>query len=357
MEVSKEEVEALALWMTIKCAVLQLPYGGGKGGVVVDTKQLSHMELERLSRAYVRAMANFIGPEVDIPAPDVCTDTRIMGWMLSEYETIHGIKAPGVITGKPIALGGSLGREEATGRGAFICLQELAKKQGIDPARTTVAVQGFGNAGYPFARLLQDAGYVVVAINDVDGGVYSRSGLDVEVVKQHKLKTQLSVADPDNLRYREYDRYELITNEDLLGLDVDILVPAALGGVIGAHNVDRIRAPIIIEVANGPISGEVDEILYERGTLVLPDVLANAGGVVVSYFEWTQNRQGFYWPLDLVHKRLGDRMLQAFESVWERAQAEGCSLRSAAYSNALRHIEEAAMALGSRVYFQDQESD
>jgi len=195
----------------------------------------------------------------------------------------------------------------------------------------------------------------VVGITDVDGGVYSRGGLDVEVVKQHKVKTQQSVGERHNLRYREYDTYELITNEELLGLDVDILIPAALGGVIGPHNVDKIRAPIIVEVANGPITGDTDEILFDRGTLVLPGVLANAGGVVVSYFEWAQNRQGFYWTLDQVNERLQEKMLRAFNAVWNRAQAEGCSLRSAAYSNALRHIEEAAVALGSRVYFQDKE--
>ncbi len=350
--VSTEEVQALALWMTIKCAVTNLPYGGGKGGVIVDPKQLSKLELERLSRAYVRAMARFIGPDIDVPAPDVYTNARIMGWMLDEYEAIQHKHAPGVITGKPIRLGGSLGRDEATGRGAFLCIQELAKRKKINPKKTRVAIQGFGNAGYHVATLLQKSGYKIVAVSDSKGGIYAEDGFDVESIYQHKQDTR-------NLRgvYCEGSVCQLvdhkaISNEDLLELDVDILIPAALESVIGPWNVERIKAPIIIEVANGPISGDVDALLHERDIMVVPDVLANAGGVTVSYFEWVQNRSGYRWTLDEVRQRLADIMERAFAEIWDLAQAEGRSLRSGAYTIAMRRIQEAIQAQGSREYFQ-----
>jgi glutamate dehydrogenase (NADP+) len=351
-DVTREEVQALALWMTIKCAVVGLPYGGGKGGVIVDPKALSNMELERLSRAYVRAMADFIGPDRDIPAPDVYTNARIMGWMLDEYEIIHRIKAPGVITGKPVRLGGSLGRDEATGRGAYLCIRELAVHRKLVPRSTRVAVQGFGNAGYHVARLLQEDGYRIVAVSDSKGAIHSEDGFDVESLFQHKQETR-------RLRgvYCEGSVCELVdhkplTNDELLQLDVDILIPAALEGVIGAHNVDKIRAPIIVEVANGPISGDVDQTLFERGVQVVPDVLANAGGVTVSYFEWVQNRAGYYWTLDEVRARLEEIMTRAFAEVWQIAEAGSQSLRAGAYANALRRIEDAALSHGSREYFQ-----
>jgi len=349
--VTRAEVQALALWMTIKTAVMGLPYGGGKGGVIVDPKLLSPMELERLSRAYVRAMSDFIGPDTDIPAPDVYTNARIMGWMLDEYETIHRIKAPAVITGKPVRLGGSLGRDEATGRGAYLCIRELARKKGLDPHETRVAVQGFGNAGYHVAHLLHADGYRIVAVSDSKGAIYSEDGFDVDSLYQHKQETR-------QLRgvYCEGSVCELVdhkplSNEELLELDVDLLIPAALEGVIGPHNQERIRAPIIVEVANGPISGDVDDDLFRRGVQVVPDVLANAGGVTVSYFEWVQNRAGYYWKLDEVRERLEELMTRAFEEVWSLAQRENKSLRSAAYTNALRRIEEAALAHGTREYF------
>ncbi len=350
-EVTIDEVRALALWMTLKCGVVGLPYGGGKGGVIVDAKDLSRLEIERLSRAYVRAMADFIGPDVDIPAPDMYTNERIMGWMADEYQTIKRVHAPDVITGKPIVLGGSLGRSEATGRGAFIVIQELAARKGLTPRETTVAVQGFGNAGYHVARLLHQEGYHIVAISDSKGGIYSDAGFDVESVYQRKQESSELhgvYCEGSVCNMVEHDR---ITNEELLELDVDILIPAALESVITSENVDRVKAPYIAEVANGPISGDVDTKLFDRGTVVLPDVLTNAGGVTVSYFEWVQNRQGFAWDLEEVRNRLASALIDAFDAVWQIATDEGLSLRSAAYARALRRIGEQVEAQGTRAYF------
>ena len=354
--VTLAEVQALALWMTIKCAVVGIPYGGGKGGVIVDPKALSHLELERLSRSYVRAMADFIGPETDIPAPDVYTNARIMGWMLDEYQAIKRVKAPGVITGKPVSLGGSLGREEATGRGAFICIQELARERKLDPAKIRIAIQGFGNAGYHVATLLHHAGYRVVAVSDSRGGIYCDDGFDVDSVHQHKQDTRQLRGVYCEGSVCQLIEHKQISNEELLELDVDILIPAALEGVIGRHNAARIRAPIIVEVANGPVAGEVDRELFDRGIQVVPDVLANAGGVTVSYFEWVQNRAGYAWTLDEVRSRLAEKMTTAFGEIWALARHRGCSLRAAAYVNALRRLEAAITAQGSREYFQERSS-
>jgi glutamate dehydrogenase (NADP+) len=349
--VTREEVMALALWMTIKCAVTGLPYGGGKGGVKVDPKQLSRLELERLSRAYMRAMADFVGPEIDIPAPDVYTNARIMGWMADEYETIHRRKAPGVITGKPILLGGSLGRDEATGRGAFIVIQHYAKKVGLDPERTRVAVQGLGNAGYHVARLLQEAGYRIVAVSDSKGGIHSEDGFDVDSLYEHKQ----SVGKVEGVYCEgsvcELVQHEKISNEELLELDVELLIPAALEGVITADNAERVRARLIAEVANGPISSDADAMLAERGVRVLPDVLTNAGGVTVSYFEWSQNRQGWSWTLPQVRERLEQQLSQAFDQMWAIHGEDEVTLREAAYALALRRIGEAIEAEGTRDYF------
>ena len=350
--VTAEEVQALALWMTIKCAVVGLPYGGGKGGVVVDPKRLSPMELERLSRSYMRAMADFVGPSVDIPAPDVYTNARIMGWMADEYQAIHRVHAPGVITGKPIELGGSLGRDEATGRGAFLMIQRLAGKLGWVPGETRVAVQGFGNAGYHVARLLQLEGYRIVAISDSQGAVYSDEGFDVESVYQVKQETRKLQGVYCEGSVCELVDHERITNEELLELDVDLLIPAALEGVIHHENVDRVKAPAIVEVANGPITGGVDERLAERGIRVVPDVLANAGGVTVSYFEWVQNQQGYPWTLEEVRSRLAHVMDQAFDDIWAVHEAEKAPLRSSAYRVAMRRIAKAESSLGTREYFQ-----
>lgn len=350
-DVSREEVTALALWMTIKCAVVGLPYGGGKGGVTVDPKSLSRLEIERLSRAYMRAMAEFVGPETDIPAPDVYTNARIMGWMADEYETIHRKKAPGVITGKPVLLGGSLGREEATGRGAFLVIQEYAQRTGLDPQRTRVAVQGLGNAGYHVARLLQEAGYRIVAVSDSQGGIYSEEGFDVESLYAHKQAAGKVEGVYCESSVCELIEHQKITNTELLELDVDLLVPAALESVITPENAGRIRAPLIAEVANGPITSDADAALRERGVVVLPDVLTNAGGVTVSYFEWSQNRQGYAWTLSEVRERLAATLSKAFEAIWSIHESEPMSLRDAAYTLALRRIGEAIEAGGTHDYF------
>jgi len=350
-QVTLAEVQALALWMTIKCAVVGIPYGGGKGGVTVDPKQLSRLEIERLSRAYMRAMANFVGPDTDIPAPDVYTNARIMGWMADEYETIQRVKAPGVITGKPISRGGSLGRDEATGRGAFLTIQELAQVRGLVPAEMKVAVQGFGNAGYHVAKLLHEAGYKIVALSDSKGAIYSEDGFDVESLYKHKQETRKLRGVYCEGSVCELVPHDQISNEALLELEVDLLIPAALEGVIDAGNAERIRAPIIAEVANGPIVAEVDELLHERGITVVPDVLTNAGGVIVSYFEWVQNRQGYAWTLDEVRARLKDLISRAFGEIWSIHEQEGTPLRSAAYTVALRRIAEAIETHGTRSFF------
>jgi glutamate dehydrogenase (NADP+) len=350
-DVTLAEVKALALWMTLKCAVVGIPYGGGKGGVIVDPKELSRMEIERLSRGYMRAMADFVGPDRDIPAPDVYTNARIMGWMADEYCVIQRRREPAVITGKPIPLGGSLGRDEATGRGASIVIQEYAKKAGLEPKKTRVAVQGLGNAGYHVARLLQQAGYPIVAISDSKGGIYSERGFDVESLHQHKEEQRKLAGVYCEGSVCDLVDHEKITNEELLTLDVELLVPAALEGVITEENVGDVKAKVIAEVANGPISGSADDEIEGRGIHVLPDVLTNAGGVTVSYFEWVQNRHGYLWNLEQVRERLHEILARAFAGMWEIHESEGVSLRSAAYARALRRIGEAIEAQGTQSWF------
>ncbi|WP_042145299.1 MULTISPECIES: Glu/Leu/Phe/Val dehydrogenase [unclassified Pseudoalteromonas] len=353
--VNRQGVEALALWMTIKCAIVGLPYAGGKGGITVDAKKLSAMEIERLSRAYVRAMADFIGPDTDIPAPDVYTNARIMGWMMDEYETIKRVKAPGVITGKPISLGGSLGgslgRDDATGRGAYLCIKQLESKNKWQPNNITVAVQGFGNGGYHVARLLHDDGYKIVAISDSQGGIYSDNGFDVDSIYKGKQETNRITALYCKHSVCELVDHDVITNEQLLELDVDILIPAALDGVITTKNVNNIKAKNIVEVANGPIIGEVDHIIAQKGITVIPDVLANAGGVTVSYFEWVQNKNGYYWSLPEVHNKLATIMNQAFSEIWDISMNEKVSMRDAAYMLAMRRFDKAVSAHGTQQYF------
>ncbi|MCF6355408.1 MAG: Glu/Leu/Phe/Val dehydrogenase [Candidatus Polarisedimenticolaceae bacterium] len=350
-QVNQQEVQALALWMTIKCAIAGLPYGGAKGGVEVDPKNLSPMELERLSRAYVRAMADFIGPDIDIPAPDVYTNARIMGWMMDEYKTIKRQHAPAVITGKPISLGGSLGRDEATGRGAYLCIREMAARLGWVPAEIRVAIQGLGNAGYHVARLLQKDGYRIVAISDSKGGIYSKDGFDIESIWRQKIKVRQVQAVYCEHTVCELVEHQKISNTELLELDVDLLIPAALEGVITTENAPNIKAMHIAEVANGPILCEAENILLEQGKLILPDVLTNAGGVIVSYFEWVQNRSGYSWTLEEIRARLEEIIIKAFNEVWHTSMHEERSLRSAAYTMALRRIGDAVAAHGTREYF------
>jgi len=352
-QVSRSEVQALALWMTIKCAIAGLPYGGAKGGVEVSPKELSPMELERLSRAYVRAMADFIGPNIDIPAPDVYTNARIMGWMMDEYETIKRQRSPAVITGKPISLGGSLGRDEATGRGAYLCIREMAGRLGWVPAEIRVAIQGFGNAGYHVARLLQKDGYCIVAISDSKGGIYSEEGFDIESIWTHKMKASHVQGVYCEHAICELVEHKNISNDELLELDVDLLIPAALEGVITAKNAAKIKATHIVEVANGPILSEAENTLLKKNKVILPDVLTNSGGVIVSYFEWVQNRSGYAWSLDDIRTRLEEMIVKAFNEVWHTSMHEERSLRSAAYTMALRRIGDAVAAHGTREYFKN----
>jgi glutamate dehydrogenase (NADP+) len=350
-DVNLHEVKALAFWMTCKCAVVGIPYGGAKGGVVVNPKELSRLELERLSRGFIRQIADFIGPETDIPAPDVYTNAMIMGWMMDEYSKMQGQRTPAVITGKPIPLGGSLGREDATGRGAYYCIRELAGRKGWDPKRIRVAVQGFGNAGQHVARLLHADGYRVVAVSDSRGGIYREEGFDIPSLIRFKNESrQLKAVYCDGSVCEMVDA-ETISNQELLELDVDVLIPAALENVITEKNAKAIRAPVIIEVANGPTTSEGDAILNVAKKIVVPDILANAGGVTVSYFEWVQNKQGYYWTEGEVHERLKEIMTRAFDAVYAFTENHGIDMRTAAYAYALNRIGQAIEAVGTQSYF------
>ena len=338
-----EEVETLAFWMTFKCAVMNLPYGGGKGAVRVDSHALSKAELERLSRAYIQAFAKIIGPDRDIPAPDVYTNSMIMGWMADEYASIVGESAPAVITGKPISLGGSLGRDDATARGGYYLVRRLADQLGLKPG-ARVAVQGFGNAGQHIARLLAADGYRIVAASDSKGAIRCADGLDVAALLAAKSRGSLTaLAGAHGIT--------ALSAEDLIAVDCDILVPAALEDMIHARNADRVKARVVLELANGPITPEADAILEQKKVVVLPDILANAGGVTVSYFEWVQNRQGFYWPVEEVHERLKAMMEREGEAVWAIARDRGISLRSAAYVHALARLANAIQAHGTQQFF------
>jgi glutamate dehydrogenase (NADP+) len=338
-----EEVETLAFWMTFKCAVMDLPYGGGKGAIRVDPHALSKTELERLSRAYVQAFARIIGPDRDIPAPDVYTNAMIMGWMADEYSSIVGQSTPAVITGKPIALGGSLGRDDATARGGYYLVRDLAGELGLTPG-TRVAVQGFGNAGQHVARLLAGAGYNIVAVSDSQGAVHCASGLDVDKLLAAKRQgTVANLAGSNGAASLPGDR--------LLGVDCDLLVPAALEDMIHEENAGEVKARVILELANGPITPEADAILAAKNVTVLPDILANAGGVTVSYFEWVQNRQGYYWKLEEVHERLRTAMERQGREVWKTAKTNRTSLRSAAYVHALSRLAGAIEAHGTQQFF------
>jgi glutamate dehydrogenase (NADP+) len=343
--VNVDEVQSLAFWMTFKCATLDLPFGGGKGGVTVDTKKLSLAELERLSRGYIDQIADFIGPDVDVPAPDMYTNAMVMGWMLDEYSTIVRAFSPAVITGKPIPLGGSHGRETATADGAFHVLStlmpKLVERSRLDGRTPTVAIQGFGNAGAQLAALLARDGYKVVAAADSRRAIHAEGGLDVTAVRDAKRATGELPADAG----------DEIEPGKLLELEVDILVPAAMEDVITAENAARIRAPIVLEVANGPTAIEADEILAERGVTVIPDILANAGGVTVSYFEWAQNRQGVRWTPEDVAEKLRERMVCETERIWELAQDRDVALRTAAYAQGLERISAAVDATGNAEAF------
>jgi glutamate dehydrogenase (NADP+) len=352
--VSLDEVTSLAFWMTFKCAVLNLPFGGAKGGITVNPKALSRLELERLTRGYIEAIADFIGPDVDIPAPDVYTNQMIMGWMMDQYSIIRRQLSPGVVTGKPITLGGSLGRDAATATGAFFVIETLMPKFGQSPSQTTVAVQGFGNAGSVVAELLSKAGYKVVAVSDSQGGIYSKTGLDIPSVRQFKEANKSVKAVYCEGSVCNIVEHEVLTNEELLTLDVDILIPAALENQITSKNAKDIKAKYIFEVANGPITSEADHILEERGIYVFPDILVNAGGVTVSYFEWVQNRSGLYWTLEEVNQRLKQKMIEETERIWQLTQEFSVSMRTAAYIHGLNRLGEAINAKGTRDYYVKQ---
>ncbi len=349
--VNLDEVQSLAFWMTFKCAALNLPYGGGKGGITVNPKELSRLELERLSRGYVDAIADFIGPDVDILAPDMYTNQMIMGWMMDQYSIIKRQISPAVVTGKPITMGGSLGREAATAMGAFFVIERMMSKLDRHPSNTTVAVQGFGNAGGTIAELMAKAGYKVLAVSDSQGGIYAKKGLDIPSIRQYKQSSRSIQAVYCAGTVCNVVEHEVITNDQLLTLDVDILIPAALENQITVANASQIQAKYIFEVANGPVTSEADGILDQKGIMVFPDILINAGGVTVSYFEWVQNRSGLYWTLEEVNHRLQEKMVAEADQIWAISQDLGTSLRTAAYIHALNRLGEAIDAKGTRDYY------
>ncbi|MEX1357176.1 MAG: Glu/Leu/Phe/Val dehydrogenase [Gaiellaceae bacterium] len=337
-DVTLDEVKALAMWMTWKCALMGIPFGGAKGGVVCDPKVMSRGELERMTRRYTSEIINEIGPERDIPAPDVGTDAQVMAWIFDTYSMNKGHSVLGVVTGKPVQIGGSLGRTEATARGAHYCIREALRK--LDGARvegTTAAIQGFGNVGSYLAKFLAEDGATVIAISDSSGGLYNPNGIDVAAAFAHKRETgtlaSLGGAEP-------------ISNDDLLLLECDVLAPCGLEQVIREDNASRVRAKIVVEGANGPTTPGADAILEDLGVLVLPDVLANAGGVVVSYFEWVQGLQEYFWKEAEVNAKLNDIMTRAFHETWNTREERGLSMRLAAYGLAVQRVGEATTTRG-----------
>lgn len=328
-ETVREEVQALATLMSIKCAVAGLPYGGGKGGVAVDPKKLSKTELERLSRAFASKIAPFIGENIDVPAPDVNTTPEIMSWMIDEYQKIKGYKSPATFTGKPISIGGSLGRTEATGRGGVFVLKALLTKLKKKSRGMTVAVQGFGNVGYYFAKLGAEEGFKVVTVSDSKSGVYDKGGVNLEKALKTKKEKGTVV----------YGKS--ISNEELLELDVDVLVPAALENVINSKNMSKIKAKIIVEMANGPVTEEAYEYLSKKGVIIVPDVLANSGGVTVSYLEWVQGKAGYWWSEKEVNDKLKTMIEGAFEAIWKKSVTKKMPLKQAAFETAIERIASA----------------
>lgn len=334
--VTEEEVKALSIWMTLKCGIASLPYGGGKGGIICDPQKMSLGELERLSRGYVRAISQIVGPTKDIPAPDVYTNAQIMAWMMDEYSHIREFDSPAFITGKPIVLGGSHGRETATAQGVTMCLKEAVKKKDMQLEGARIVIQGFGNAGSFLAKFLHDEGAKIIGISDVLGGIYNPNGLDIPYL----LDRRDSFGMVTNL----FD--ETISNQELLELDCDILVPAAISNQITEENADQIKAAIVVEAANGPTTLEATRMLTERGVLLVPDILASSGGVTVSYFEWVQNNQGYYWEEEEVKKKLQKGMVESFEMIYETAQVHQVDMRLAAYIVGVKRAAEAATFRG-----------
>ncbi len=331
MDVNLDEVKALAAWMTWKCAVVGIPYGGGKGGIKCDPRTLSKGELERLTRAYTDLMVDVFGPDKDIPAPDMGTGQQEMAWIMDEYSKLVGYSSPAVVTGKPLVLGGSLGRVEATGRGVMVSTRSALAKLGLNPVGTTCAVQGFGNVGSISAKLLAMQGLKVLAISDVTGGYFDANGIDVEAAIKYR---------DNNNGTLEGFKAQRISNEELLELDVTVLVPAAMENQITPENADKIKAKLIVEGANGPTVAKADTILNKKGVMVVPDILANAGGVTVSYFEWVQNRLGYFWTEERVYRRADRVMKTAFEAVYAASQKYNISMRIAAYVVAIAKVAE-----------------
>ncbi|KEF36431.1 glutamate dehydrogenase (NAD) [Schinkia azotoformans MEV2011] len=331
-EVDENEVKSLSMWMSLKCGIVDLPYGGGKGGIICDPRSMSMGEIERLSRGYVRAISQIVGPTKDIPAPDVYTNAQIMAWMMDEYSRIREHDSPGFITGKPLVLGGSAGRDKATAQGVVICIEEAAKKRGIAIEGARVVVQGFGNAGSYLAKFMHDMGAKVVGISDAGGALHDPNGLDIDYL----LDRRDSFGMVTNLFKNT------ITNQELLELECDILVPAAISNQITAGNAHTIKASIIVEAANGPTTLEATKILTERGILLVPDVLASSGGVTVSYFEWVQNNQGYYWSEEEVNDKLRKNLVRAFNNVYDAAEQRKVNMRLAAYMVGIRRMAEAS---------------
>ncbi|MFO1533035.1 MAG: Glu/Leu/Phe/Val dehydrogenase [Thermoplasmatota archaeon] len=336
-EETADTVRALAAWMTWKCAVADIPYGGGKGGVICDPKKMSKGELERLSRGWVRAVHQIVGVAKDIPAPDVYTTPQIMAWMMDEISVIHGANEPGFITGKPLPLGGSAGRGDATAKGGMYHLREAAKAIGFDLEGATVAIQGFGNVGGNAAPLFADIGCKVVAVSDSKGGVHNARGLDFVKLAEHKKRKK---------QVRNFPGTKNITNEELLELKVDVLIPAGIENQIRGDNADRVNARIVLELANGPTTPDADAILHKKGILDIPDFLANSGGVTVSYFEWVQNLYGYYWSAEEVYSKLDAKMTAAFHAVHDTSKRMNLDMRTAAYVVAVGRVAEAVQLRG-----------
>lgn len=336
-DVSLDEVKALSAWMTWKCAVVGIPYGGAKGGVICNPKEMSDGELERLSRRYIYEISSIIGPKKDIPAPDVYTTPKIMGWYVDTYNKLTGEASFSTITGKPLELWGSEGRGEATARGLSYTVEVAAKKLKINPLEATVVIQGYGNAGSISAKLLRKQGYKIIAVSDSKGGAYNPQGIDPSEILDYKTKTST---------VKGFPKAKFISNKDLLEIECDVLVPAALEGVITEKNANNIKAKIIAEAANGPTTPEADEILYQRGVFIIPDILANAGGVTVSYFEWIQGLYGYFWNEERVNRRLKKLMVKAFNEVLKLAQKEKIDNRTAAYIYAISKVAEAMKVRG-----------
>jgi glutamate dehydrogenase (NAD(P)+) len=336
-DVTLDEVKALSMWMTWKCALVNIPFGGAKGGVICNPKELSRLELQKMTRRYTSEIINEIGPEKDIPAPDVGTDPTVMAWIFDTYSMNMGHSVLGVVTGKPLNVGGSLGRLEATSRGALYCIREAMRKQSRKIEGITVAVQGFGNVGSYLAQFLHDEGAKVIALSDSRSGLHNPQGINVGAAIAHKQETGALEGFRDG---------EPITNEDLVLLDCDVLAPCALEQVITSANADQVKARLIVEGANGPLTPGADEILDDKGVVVLPDILANAGGVVVSYFEWVQGLQEYFWKESEVNARLNDIMTRAFNETWQMHETRDVSMRTAAYGLAVQRVSEATMTRG-----------